>query len=471
MNVGSTFSGVGGFDLGFERAGMSVLWQAEIDEWCRGVLRHHWPEATIYDDVRTVGRSAAPVDLLCGGFPCQDLSVAGKRAGFKGERSSLFFEFARIADELRPRWIVLENVVGLLSSANGRDFGILLATLAEIGYIDLCWRVVDARYFGVPQRRRRVFIVGYLGDNGERAVRALGAGGEGNLAAGNCAWQDAAAGTSGGAGSAGGVIANTLQVTCGDYSRADGFNAVVEPAPVTSAFYSTGGSQSGFARTDGVSPTLKVGSGLDIASPVAVSFSENQQGALRESDVAAQLTTGGGKPGQGYPAVRIERPIVAPTLTAANNPSRSPQSAEVTQQIEAVHRATVSFQLGNTKANGSNVNTEGVAYTLDRAAGQGVLTNTLGSDVSKPLLAGGGGGMRTTDLDGGAYVGHRGSSVRRLTPTECERLMGWPDGWTAVDGDKTPDGRRYAACGNGVVANVSEWIGRRIMAIDRLDNK
>ena len=184
------------------------------------------------------------------------------------------------------------------------------------------------------------------------------------------------------------MIANTLQVTCGGYSRAGGFNAVVEPASVTS-------------------------------------FAQNQRGELRESDVAAQLTTGGGKPGQGYPAVRIDRP-------------------------------TVSFQLGNTKANGSNVNTEGVAYTLDQAAGQGVLANALDRGQGGP--------------DGNSaqanHIVPDGPSVRRLTPTECERLMGWPDGWTAVDGDKTPDGRRYAACGNGVVANVSEWIGRRIMAIE-----
>ena len=387
MNVGSTFSGVGGFDLGFERAGMRVLWQAEIDEWCRRVLRWHWPNAAIFDDVRAVNGEAEPVNLLCGGFPCQDLSVAGKRAGFKGERSSLFFEFARIADELRPRWIVLENVVGLLSSAEGRDFGILLATLAEIGY-GVSWRVVDARFFGVPQRRRRVFIVGCLGDDGERAVRALGAGGEGNLAAGECSWQGASPPPTGSVGGVGGVIANTLQVTCGDYSRADGFNAVVEPASVTS-------------------------------------FAQNQRGELRESDIAAQLTTGGGKPGEGYAAVRIERP-------------------------------TVSFQLGNTKANGSNVNTEGVAYTLDQAAGQGVLANA-------PDRGQGGADDNSAQAN---HIVPDGPSVRRLTPTECERLMGWPDGWTAVDGDKTPDGRRYAACGNGVVANVSEWIGRRIMAIE-----
>jgi DNA (cytosine-5)-methyltransferase 1 len=333
VNVGSTFSGVGGFDLGFERAGMRVVWQAEIDEWCRRVLRWHWSDATIYDDVRTVGANSNAVhalgrnvlqgsgsvthldaakrqpnerngsnsiDLLCGGFPCQDLSVAGKRAGLAGERSGLFFEFARIADELKPRWIVLENVVGLLSSADGRDFGIVLATLAEIGYVDLCWRVVDARFFGVPQRRRRVFIVGCLGGDGGQAVRALGAGGEGDFRTGSCSWQSA---------------------------------------------------------------TTKAGRSAASNNHVA-SFAQNQRGELRESKIAAQLTAGGGKPGEGYAAIR-------------------------------------------------------------------------------------------NDL-----------SVRRLAPVECERLMSWPDGWTAVDGDKTPDGKRYAACGNGVVANVSEWIGRRISQIE-----
>lgn len=165
----------------------------------------------------------------------------------------------------------------------------------------------------------------------------------------------------------------------------------------------------------------------------ARSFAQNQRGELRESDIAPQLTTGGGKPGEGYPAVRIEGPmafrptggsqgveagplspalkvgsgvgipsppgVLTPALTASNDPSRSPQSAEVTRQVDAVRQET--------------------------------------------------------------------GTVRRLSPVECERLMSWPDGWTAVDGDATPDGRRYAACGDGVVSNVAEWIGRRILAVDR----
>ena len=191
MRHASFFSGVGGLDLGFERAGIHTVSVSEIDPYACAVLAERFPDAPNLGSITEVEANDIPeADIWSGGFPCQDLSVAGKRAGFKGERSSLFFEFARIADELRPRWIVLENVVGLLSSAGGRDFGILLSTLAEIGY-GCAWRVVDARYFGVPQRRRRVFIVGCLGDDGGRAVRALGAGGEGNLEAGECSWQGA----------------------------------------------------------------------------------------------------------------------------------------------------------------------------------------------------------------------------------------------------------------------------------------
>lgn len=315
MIVGSTFSGVGGLDLGLERAGMSIKWQAESDEWCRRVLARHWPDTYIYEDVSRIysgqereggqprirggdftdangsdlGQQPSPngIDLLCGGFPCQDLSIAGKKEGLSGERSKLFFEYARIADELKPKWLLLENVTGLLSASKGRDYAILLATLAEIGY-SVSWRVADARYFGVPQRRRRVFIVGYFGDDGSRAALSLGAGGEGDIKAGACSWQKAAARARSGTEEAG-QLASTLQTTCHDWSRSDNFNIV------------------------------------------------NQE-----------------------------------------------------------------------------------------------------------------------------------SELRRLTPVECERLMSWPDNWTAIDGDKTPLSRRYKACGNGVVSNVAEWIGRRIMAISNL---
>lgn len=172
MRVLSLFSGVGGFDLALERAGAEIAAQCEIDKYCRDVLARHF-SAPIITDVKeaspaTVGTG---IDLICGGFPCQDLSVAGRRAGLAGERSGLFFEFARCIEVLRPRWVIIENVPGLLSSNGGRDMGAVLGTLAQLGY-GYAYRVLDAQYAGVPQRRRRVFIVGCLGD-GARAVQVL----------------------------------------------------------------------------------------------------------------------------------------------------------------------------------------------------------------------------------------------------------------------------------------------------------
>lgn len=185
MRVGSLFSGIGGFDLGLEQAGMTVAWQSEIDAACNRVLEARWPDVENRGDVRSVGvrvagrperprsRTHFPaahsepddgrIGLLCGGFPCQDLSIAGRRAGLAGERSGLFFEFARIADAVQPGWVALENVPGLLSSNSGRDFAVVLTTLADLGFQDVSWRVVNSLGFGVPQRRRRVFVVGRAG--------------------------------------------------------------------------------------------------------------------------------------------------------------------------------------------------------------------------------------------------------------------------------------------------------------------
>jgi DNA (cytosine-5)-methyltransferase 1 len=146
------------------------------------------------------------VDLLVGGFPCQDLSVAGRRAGLAGERSGLFFEFARVAAALLPAggWVLLENVPGLLSSHGGRDFALILATLADLGVQDLAWRVLDSRYFGVPQRRRRVYLLGRRA-RGRRAVEVLlePESGGGDFAAGSTAGEDVAGSPGGGAGERG----------------------------------------------------------------------------------------------------------------------------------------------------------------------------------------------------------------------------------------------------------------------------
>ena len=171
MKVLSLFSGVGGFDLGLEAAGWQTVFQCEIDPHCQQTLAYHWPDVPRWDDVTTLtGRHILDhcdgVDVVAWGSPCQDLSVAGKRAGLSGERSGLFHHGIRIIKELReltngksPTWSVWENVAGALSSNGGADFGQVLYEMDEAGACFSEWAVLDAQHFGVPQRRRRVFVI------------------------------------------------------------------------------------------------------------------------------------------------------------------------------------------------------------------------------------------------------------------------------------------------------------------------
>jgi DNA (cytosine-5)-methyltransferase 1 len=162
-----------------ERNGVKVVATVEIDKKCNEVLAKHFPTAKQFTDVQQVtGKDLLDAGfdptrgIITGGFPCQDLSVAGKRAGLAGERSGLFWEIARLVEETQTEWFILENVPGLLSSNGGKDFGIVLGEMAQLGY-RVGWRVLDAQYFGVPQRRRRVFIVGSRSGDAERIGKVL----------------------------------------------------------------------------------------------------------------------------------------------------------------------------------------------------------------------------------------------------------------------------------------------------------
>ena len=172
MKMISLFSGIGGFDLAAEHAGMVVDTVCEIDKRAQAVLQRHFSGSKLVIDVREVGvntHERKAIDVVTGGFPCQDVSIAGKREGLAGKRSGLWFEFARIIDELEPRWVVIENVPGLLSSNGGRDFTVIVHWQAKRGY-GVAWRVLDAQYFGVPQRRRRVFVVASFGNGSASEV-------------------------------------------------------------------------------------------------------------------------------------------------------------------------------------------------------------------------------------------------------------------------------------------------------------
>lgn len=167
VRVASFFAGIGGFDLGFENAGFEVNFQCENHQFCIDVLKHHWPNTLLARDILTVEAESIPdADVWCGGFPCQDLSVArGSRGrhGLNGSRSGLFFQFASLAKKKKPRIILIENVHGLLNSNDGKDFAELLHTLGDMNYA-VAWRLLNSRYFGVPQSRPRIYICAWLND-------------------------------------------------------------------------------------------------------------------------------------------------------------------------------------------------------------------------------------------------------------------------------------------------------------------
>jgi DNA (cytosine-5)-methyltransferase 1 len=176
MKFISVFAGIGGFDLGLERSGHECIGQIEIDKHATSVLKKHWKDVPKHDDIRTAKKWAeekdlkGKVDIVCGGFPCQDLSIAGNRAGIAGARSGLFYDAIQFAKAVEAKYVILENVPGLLSSNKGRDFGTVLNTLDEAGYTHIEWRILDSQFFGVAQRRKRVFIIASTIDRSRRPI-------------------------------------------------------------------------------------------------------------------------------------------------------------------------------------------------------------------------------------------------------------------------------------------------------------
>ena len=361
MKFASLFSGVGGFDLGFERAGMRCAWQCEIDKDARKVLANHWPDITCYEDVRNVGKGCEPVDLICGGFPCQDVSVAGKRAGLAGGRSGLWFEFARVIDELEPGWVVIENVPGLLSSNKGRDFAVIIQWLADRGY-GVAWRVLDSQYFGVAQRRRRVFIV---------------------------------------------------------------------------ASFGTGSSAEVLFEREGMSrdsaPSRKAG------EKVAYSLRANpsHSGDKGDGGINTTLVTG-----------TLDR-----KSTSANRGSQANETEFIVTAYD-IHQ----------NDDGRKDRPDGGLYVKETDVSLTIQTSGQGKSKTLVMAHGQANAEITEDISPTLQLLHEQpivNGVRRLTPTECERLQGFPDGWTGGQSDSA----RYRQMGNAVTVNVAEWIGRRISGL------
>ena len=431
--LGSLFTGIGGFDLAFEREGFETAWQCEIDPHAARVLETHWPNVTRYQDVAML-RIPEPVDVITFGSPCQDLSVAGKRAGLDGERSGLFFEAMRVIREMReatngrcPTFALWENVPGALSSNHGLDFAAVLDAVAELGALDICWRVLDAQYFGVPQRRRRIFLAADFG--GERGFEILfePKGMCGDPAAGGTPQEDVATrpgrgvtdasgdgcitgdrsdpGTQPGNGTGDGSYANDRAFTLAASVRGTGdghgnaWNSNYVVAPFDARQIASGYNRSTVEFGD-VSPTLHSDGMSIVAKPL---------GAHRRDDLD--------------------------------------NDTYVIQDVRAEKRQ-----------NGIGIADGAPMYTLDGTSQHGVYVPDIVGTLSDGAHHGG--GLNGQD----AYTGRilaPCSRVRRLTPLECERLQGFPDGWTDIGADS----HRYRQLGNAVAVPVAQWIARRMMAV------
>lgn len=453
MKFISLFSGIGGFDLGFERAGMTCVAQVERDNHASAVLARHYPTVQRFKDVRDVGRHNLPAaDLICGGFPCQDVSVAGNRAGLAGKRSGLWFEFRRIIGELAPRFVVIENVPGLLSSNDGLDFAVILQGLVELRY-SVCWRILDAQHFGLAQRRKRVFIVASLGSGAAAEILLESYGGERNSEARDDAGEGIAATVSASAPSRrnggsrpadGHFITGTLAASGAGTARTGNQRTeaemlVIDLQQVTNKDNRT--------RVSAVAGTLSTSS-----DPVTFAFQRSD--AYTDSSVASTLAS------RDY---KSARDLVVEAIDVRNLVSNGDISATLQAKesggYSLNYQNPIVIRIDNTTGHGSGVLEDGTTHTLGGSSDAIAFDWRASANSSRvqPVRQGQYSGALQASKQDAVMVQ---SGVRRLTPTECERLQGFDDGWTAGQSDT----QRYKQLGNAVAVNVAEWIGRRLFA-------
>ena len=459
MRYGSVCSGIEAASVAWHPLGWEPQWFSEIEHFPSAVLKHRFPDVPNLGDMTQLNQNPVfneqPIDLLVGGTPCQSFSVAGLRKGLADPRGNLMLTFLSIADKRRPKWIVWENVPGVLSSNGGKDFGTFLGALGELGY-GFAYRVLDAQFFGVAQRRRRVFVVGYLGDWRPAAAvlfeseslqrdskpsrskrKETPTDAEGSVRA------------TGFAGNVESQVAACLQTTCDDYSRADGFNTVIEQvAQPVHAFKVRGGCEGGgkgYLGEDEKAFTISAMQDQQIAQPQYFESHPNDSRVTGPHDVGNTVSARYGTGGGNTPIV--SQPIAVDTYNYTTNEhtTQTIRSQSDTEHIGAVlEPKTVA---GFLPSQGSKA--QGVGYAEEQSP-----TLRAGCDNYGVLQT---------------------MAIRRLTPKECERLQGFPDDWTKIPyrnkpADQCPDGPRYKACGNSMAVPVMRWIGTRIQMIENYLN-
>ena len=466
MRYLSVCSGIEAATVAWHPLGWTAAAYSEIEKFPSQVLAHHYPDVPNVGDMTKFKEwNIGAIDLLVGGTPCQSFSVAGLRKGLDDPRGNLMLTFLAIADQHRPRWLVWENVPGVLSSNGGKDFGTFLGALGELGY-GFAYRILDAQFFGVAQRRRRVFVVGYLGDwRAAAAVLFERHSLQGHSAPSREKRQAVAA-------SFIPSVAGSLDTECGGgklthQSVANGHLLQ------TTAFYESSLAQ--YKKAD-VAGTAKASGGVAgggsetfIAQPVYEMHGQDSR--VRDlGEICSTVTSKWGTGGGNVPVA------LQPIALAENTIGRQPQNG----------------------GNGDGFTDGGPMYTLNATGVHGVaqpiclmdqgggvmniehdMTGTLRRETHghEPIVIHGTQDPCVSDIafaqgrnNGGENVMVQSMAVRRLTPVECERLQGFSDNYTDIKSKNkpTPDGPRYKALGNSMAVPVMAWIGQRIEQVEAI---
>ena len=451
MRYLSVCSGIEAASVAWHHLGWEPVGFSEIEPFPAAVLAHRFPNIPNYGDMTKheswpITRGA--IDLLVGGTPCQSFSVAGLRQGLADPRGNLMLTYLAIADRLRPRYLVWENVVGVLSSNRGRDFGTFLGALGQLGY-GFAYRVLDAQYLrvgrwprAVPQRRRRVFVVGCLGDwaaPGE--VLALAEGLQGYMRSRRAKGKGSAADAEGGVG---GGCCGTVS---SKWAKGTG-------GPAGDECYNL------------------------IAQPTAYRW-QNDRDGLQQDDAVAALRASQGASG----FHEMNHPVIAQPVPFTKA-KRAQSTTDDETWVDGQVNPTLSlFDQGDTRATTVAVafhptqdpisSTDGSTHCMGTGGSRGDATIAVAFTETSATIKGGSGARGypdPSDGNGHSIVGNA-MTVRRLTPRECERLQGFPDDWTMIPyrgkpPEQCPDGPRYKALGNSMACNVMAWIGERIAAYE-----
>ena len=481
MRYGTVCSGIGAPETAWQSLGWDCGFMSEIEPFPRAALEHHYPDVPLHGDFTTIGeKDYGPVDLICGGTPCQAFSIAGLRGGFDDERGNLTLEFVRLVERKKPRWVLWENVPGVLSMDGGRAFGSFLGGLAQCGY-GFAYRVLDAQYFGVPQRRRRVFVVGHLG-SWQRAAAVLFE-------------SDSLRGDITPSREKGEAVAANAGEGIKNGSHWDGEE---NPHPALSQSHNTGGigqsnqeifAQRGAGLTYGIPgnhvgrkpenggngtmireetcPTLTSIDRHAVARMTAIGeyTEDNTAGAIKARDYkdATDLV-------YSFPADMsgTQRGVQKDRTGALRTGGQAAVMYENHMQDSRVKEVEVAPSLSaKAGTGGGNLPLVQEIYPINTQVG---LRNHKDGDGTG-LGIGGNGDPAYTLQSAHSHAVSQNMTVRRLTPRECERLQGFPDDYTAIawrgkEPHQCPDGPRYKALGNSMAVPVLRWIGERIQMID-----